>query len=192
MTIGDPAVVRKGAAYDDLLAAPDDKIAQLIGGALHLHPRPSPRHALAAARLTGELDGPFQMGRGGPGGWWILFEPEVHIGDDVVVPDIAGWRRERLQKITDAAFIDLAPDFACEILSPATRRFDLGEKRDRYLSAGVGYLWIVDPDARTLEAFAATERGWLLLATLSGEAEASLPPFEAVAFPLAALWPAES
>jgi Uma2 family endonuclease len=183
--------MRAPATYADVLAAPEHMVAQLIDGALHLHPRPAAPHAFAGSTLTGEIGNPFQRGRGGPGGWWILYEPELHLGDQVLVPDLAGWRRERLPAFPREAFFTLAPDWACEILSPSTRRLDLGRKRDLYAEHGVAHLWIVDPEARTLEAFALTGGKWLLLATLDGEATVSQPPFDAIGFPLGELWPPE-
>ena len=110
-------------------------------------------HALARSHLGGELTGPFDRGRGGPSGWWIIFEPELHVGEEIVVPDLAGWRRERMPDYPDTAYATLAPDWVCEVLSPSTRRFDLHEKRPVYAREGVGCLWLVDPLDRTLEAF---------------------------------------
>lgn len=183
--------MQRAATYADVLAAPDHMVAQLIDGALHVHPRPASPHAFAAISLSDEISGPFRKGRGGPGGWWILAEPEVHLADAVLAPDLAGWRRERLPVFPREAFFTLAPDWVCEILSPSTRRLDLGRKRDLYAEHGVGHLWMVDPDARTLEIFALTGGKWLLLATLEGEAVVSQPPFDAIGFPLADLWPPE-
>jgi hypothetical protein len=179
---------RRPATYRDVLEAPETMVAELVRGALHLHPRPASRHARAASALGGEVYGPFDRGRGGPGGWWILFEPELHFDEEVLVPDVAGWRRERLPALPDAAWLGVSPDWVCEVLSPRTRRLDLTDKRDIYGAAGVGHLWYVDPVARTLEAFARRDGAWVLLAAVADDAEVRLPPFEAVGFPLAALW----
>jgi Uma2 family endonuclease len=176
------------ATYQDVLDAPPNMVAEIVRGALHLHPRPSPRHARASSILGAEIVGPFDRGRGGPGGWWIIDEPELHLGADVLVPDLAGWRRERMPALPDAAWFELAPDWVCEVLSPGTRRLDLTAKRDAYAAAGVGWLWHVDPLARTLEAFALGDGAWTLIAALADDAEARVPPFEAVAFPLEGLW----
>ncbi|MFO1208507.1 MAG: Uma2 family endonuclease [Amaricoccus sp.] len=180
--------VRRPATYQDVLDAPEHKVAELVRGALYLHPRPAPRHARSSSVLGGELVPPFDRGRGGPGGWWILDEPELHLGDDVLVPDLAGWRRERMPRLPDAAWFELAPDWVCEVLSPSTRRLDLTDKRDIYGASGVGFLWLVDPIDRTLEAFELRGGAWVLIAAIAEEAEVSVPPFEAVAFPLGALW----
>jgi len=177
------------ATYQDVLDAPEYMIAELIEGALHLHPRPAFPHALAGSVLGSEIGGPFHRGRGGPGGWWILDEPELHLGPDVLVPDLAGWRRERMPVFPDAPWSALAPDWICEVLSPGTRRLDLTDKRRLYAAAGVPHLWFVDPLARTLEAFELRGGAWTLTAALRDDEEVRVPPFDAVAFPLAALWP---
>ncbi len=139
--------------------------------------------------MGGELVSPFGRGRGGPGGWWIVFEPELHLGEDILVPDLAGWRRQRLPNLPNAAFFELAPDWVCEVLSPSTRQLDLTDKRNIYAREGVAHLWFVDPDARTLEAFELKEAQWVLTASLADDAPVSLPPFDAISFPLSALWP---
>ena len=177
------------ATYQDVLDAPPHKVAEVIAGTLHTHPRPAARHAWASSRLGGRLDGPFNPGAGGPGGWWIIDEPELHLGDDIVVPDLAGWRRETMPEYPDGAYFTVAPDWVCEVLSPSTRQLDQGEKRDLFAREGVRHLWFVDPDARTLEAFELREGHWLLLATLVDDVPVSLPPFDAITFPLGALWP---
>ena len=177
------------ATYQDVLDAPPHKVAEVIAGTLHTHPRPSMRHAWASSGMGAKINPPFNYGDGGPGGWWIVFEPELHLGDDIVVPDLAGWRRETMPEYPDAAYCTIAPDWVCEVLSPSTRRLDQGAKRDLYAREGVRRLWFVDPDARTFEAFELHEGHWLLLATLIDDVPVSLPPFDAITFPLDALWP---
>ncbi len=177
------------ATYQDVLDAPPRMVAEVVSGTLHTHPRPAMRHAWASSILGGSLVNPFARGSGGPGGWWIVDEPELHLGEDIVVPDLAGWRRETMPEYPDAAYCAIAPDWVCEVLSPSTRRLDLGGKRGLYAREGIGHLWFVDPDARTLEAFALRDGRWLLLATLVDDAPVSLPPFDAITFPLDALWP---
>ena len=180
--------VRK-ATYRDVLDAPAHMVAEIVRGALHLQPRPAVRHAIAGSSLGMALGSPFQWGRGGPGGWWILDEPELHFGEDILVPDLAGWRRERMPKPPDEAYFTLAPDWVCEILSPSTRKLDLEEKRPVYAREGVGHLWFVDPAARTLEAFALEGGAWTPAGAARENEPVRLPPFGAVAFPLGALWP---
>ena len=182
------SAARAPATYQDVLDAPPTMVAQLIRGALHLHPRPASPHARAGSVLGGKIGGPFDFDDDGPGGWWIVFEPELHLGEDILVPDLAGWRRARMPRFPRVAYFTDGPDWVCEILSPSTRALDLGPKREIYRAHGVGHLWLVDPDARTLEVFEAHPHGWLLRQTLAGEAELRVPPFEAVGFPLAALW----
>jgi Uma2 family endonuclease len=182
------ASVRRPATYQDVLDAPEHMVAELIRGALHLQPRPALRHARASSVLGAEIVVPFDRGRGGPGGWWILDEPELHLGDDVLVPDLAGWRRERVPMFPEGPWTAVAPDWVCEVLSPGTRRLDLTDKRDIYGTSGVGHLWLVEPEDRTLEAFERRDGAWVLIAAIAGEAEVRIPPFDAVAFPLAALW----
>ena len=176
------------ATYQDVLDAPPHQVAEIIDGTLYTHPRPASRHARSGASLIVEIGGPFDRGRGGPGGWWILYEPELHLDDEILVPDIAGWRRERMPEYPDAAYFTLAPDWVCEILSPSTRQLDLGRKRDIYACEGVAYLWIVDPDPCALEAFELRQGRWVSVGSLSGDATVSLPPFEAVSFDLGSLW----
>ncbi|MEM8572754.1 MAG: Uma2 family endonuclease [Pseudomonadota bacterium] len=163
-------------------------VAELLRGRLHLQPRPASFHTRAASVLGVEIAGPFDRGRGGPGGWWILDEPELHLGDDVLVPDLAGWRRERMPQYPDVPAFTLVPDWVCEVLSPSTRQFDVTEKRARYLEAGVPHLWFVDPSARTLEVFEATDAGWLLVSARRDDEPVAEVPFDAVEFPLDALW----
>ena len=178
----------RSATYQDVLDAPPHMVAEIVRGALHLHPRPRPRHAQAASILGMEIGPPFARGRGGPGGWSILDEPELHLGPDVLVPDLAGWRRERMPAIPDTAWFELAPDWVCEVLSPSTRQLDLTDKRDIYGANGVRHLWLIDPVDRTLEAFALADGAWRLGAALKADAGVCVAPFEAITFPLAALW----
>ena len=177
------------ATYQDVLDAPPHMVAEVVAGTLHTQPRPAMRHAWASSGLGMKIGSPFNFGDGGPGGWVILFEPELHLGEDIVVPDIAGWRRETMAEDMDGAFFTQAPDWVCEVLSQSTRQFDQGEKRAVYAREKVSHLWFVDPDVRTLEAFEFRGDLWVLLATLVGDAPVSLPPFDAISFPLIALWP---
>lgn len=181
-------VADRPARYEDLFDLPEHLVGEILNGRLVTHPRPAPKHALAYSSLGEELVGPFHKGRGGPGGWWILDEPEIHIGGDVVVPDLAGWRRERMPRLPDTAWFELAPDWLAEILSPATARVDRTEKLPLYARWGVGHVWLVDPELRTLEAYENQGGRWVLLAALKEDDRVALPPFDAVAFSLAGLW----
>jgi len=177
------------ATYQDVLDAPPHMVAEVVAGTLHTQPRPASRHAWASSTLGIKIGPPFSHGDGGPGGWRIIDEPELHLGADIVVPDLAGWQRETMPEYPDAAYFQIAPDWVCEVLSPATRRIDQNEKRALYAREGVAHLWFVDPDAKTLEVFVLRMGQWVLLATLADDTPVSQPPFDAVAFPLDALWP---
>ena len=186
------APAKKLATYADLEAVPPHFVAEIIYGSLETHPRPAMRHATAASQIGYELMGPFGRGRDGPGGWHFIDEPELHLGRNVVVPDIAGWRRERLPRIPDTAFMTLAPDWICEVLSPGTSKLDRGPKRQIYADAVVSHLWLVDPQAHVLESFQIVDRRWLLVGVATGSDEVRLPPFEAISFSLDDIFPFES
>jgi Uma2 family endonuclease len=184
--MADPA--KRGATYADLMAVPDHLVAELIHGALEVSPRPGAGHALAASVLGGELSGPFHRGRGGPGGWVILDEPELHLGPNVLVPDLGGWRRERMPVVPDVAAFELAPDWVCEVLSPRTAATDRADKLPIYASFGVAFIWYVDPLARTLEVFRTGDGHATLIQTFRDAAVIRAEPFEAIAVELGALW----
>lgn len=177
--------------YADIEALPANMVGQIIRGVLYAHPRPVPRHAMAAGQTLVELGGPFDRGRGGPGGWIILPEPELHLGPHVVVPDIAGWRRERLTPFPDTAAISTPPDWICEVLSPSTVRLDRTDKLAVYAEFGVAHAWYIDPNARTLEVLALEGGRWVLVATAKDAETVAAPPFEVHRFPLDVLWAPE-
>ena len=177
------------ATYADVLAASPDLIAEVIGGRLVTQPRPAPRHVLSTSALGGILMPPFQLGGvRGPGGWWVLDEPELHLGDDITVPDLAGWRRERMPKLPETAWFSLAPDWVCEAISPSTERYNRAEKRDIYATRGVGHLWLVDPANRLLETFELSKGRWTLLRTCRDNEQVEAPPFAVAGFDLGLLW----
>lgn len=182
--------IRRPATYEDLCRVPPPLLAQIVHGELITLPRPAPRHALAASSLGDELMGPFQKGRGGgPGGWWILDEPELHLSADVLVPDLAGWRRARMPALPETAYFALSPDWICEVLSPATAQLDRVDKLPIYATHGVRHAWLVDPEAKTLEVLALHEGHWRLAAAFKEADEVRAAPFEAIAFGLDGLWP---
>jgi len=184
--MGEPAA--QPASYDDLIEVPEHLVAEIIHGVLYTHPRPAPKHALSSAAIGGKLFDPFGTGRGGPGGWWILDEPELHLGPQVLVPDLAGWRRERMPALPDTAWLDLAPDWVCEVLSPSTAKTDRTLKMPIYAHFGVAHLWVVDPQLWTLGAYRLAERHWVLDVTLKDDDPVRLAPFAAIEFPLSDLW----
>lgn len=176
------------ATYDDLLQVPDNLVAEILDGVLYTAPRPAIAHANASSVLGYCLGGPFRFGKGGPGGWLILDEPELHLGQDVLVPDLAGWRRERLPRLPDVAAMTLAPCWVCEVLSPATARRDRELKMAIYAREGVSHLWLVDPALHTLEVYRLTPEGWLLLGVHAGHVQVRAEPFDAVPMDLGQLW----
>jgi Uma2 family endonuclease len=187
--MGDPA--KKRATYEDVLAAPPHVVAEVVAGVLRTQPRPAVPHTRAASRLGGKLSGPFDEGRDGPGGWVLLVEPELHVGPepDIVVPDLAGWRRGRMPRVPmESAFISLAPDWVCEVVSPSTQAFDRGDKMDVYARESVRHAWLVDPLARLLEAFRLEKEKWLRVGTRRDQARVRAEPFEALELDLGALW----
>ncbi len=184
--MGQPA--NKLATYNDLLDIPPQIVGEIIHGVLHTHPRPAPKHAVAASSLGFNLGGPYHKGSGGPGGWWILDEPELHLGDHIIVPDIAGWRRSRMPAIPDSAWFELPPDWVCEVISPSTAHLDRGAKRDICADFSITHLWHVDPDARILEAFELKDGQWLLLQACADNDEIAAVPFGEVPFLLGTLW----
>ena len=177
------------ATYQDVLDAPAHRVAEVVDGTLYTHPRPAMPHARASSSLGVKVGGPFDYDAGGPGGWWIIFEPELHLGEDILVPDLAGWCREQMPDYPETAYVTLAPDWICEVLSASTRRHDLQEKRPVYAREGVGHLWLVEPTDRTLEAFELQKGQWLLIASAKDDDPISIRPFEAITFSLADLWP---
>lgn len=181
-------MARKPATYADLEALPDHVVGELIGGELFVSPRPAVPHAIAGTRLGGELSVRFDRGSGGPGGWIILFEPELHFDEDALVPDCAGWRRERMPKPPRTAAISLAPDWVCEVLSPSTYGLDRGAKLPVYARQGVRHVWFVDPVARTLEVLSLEGGRYTLMVTHTGKAPVRAEPFEAIELDLAFLW----
>ena len=185
--MSDPAP-KHGATYQDVVDAPEHKVAELIDGELHLSPRPGGLSTVAASVLGSELVPPFHRGRGGPGGWIILDEPEVHFGEDVIIPDLAGWRRDRLPVIPDTAFFTVPPDWVCEVLSPSTERIDRVQKLPLYASWGIGHAWLVHPRRRWLEAYRLHEGKWLSIGIYKDDDKVRIEPFEALELDLAALW----
>jgi len=177
------------ATYQDVLEAPEDMIAEIIGDELHLQPRPAPRHSDAQAGLIEVLRGPYRRGIAGPGRWILLVEPEVHVDKEVLVPDLAGWHMARLPTVPDCPFIDIAPNWVCEILSPSTRAKDVGPKRETYARVGVNNLWHVDPSVLTLETFELQAGRWLVGPTFRDSEPVRAAPFADVEFALDALWP---
>ena len=182
-------VMQKRATYADVEAAPEDVIAEIIDGELVTQPRPAPRHNAAASQLILELGSPFQKGRGGPGGWIFLFETEVKFGEDVLVPDVSAWRAERFTSHPETNYVSVRPDWVCEILSASTETRDRTVKRRIYADYGVPHYWLLDPRQQILEAFELADGKWMLSGSWRSADMVSAPPFDAITFSLADLWP---
>lgn len=180
--------LKKLATYSDLNDLPENRVGEIIHGELSVSPRPAAIHARASSRLGADLIGPFDRGKGGPGGWIILDEPELHIVGQVLVPDIAGWRRERMPQLPKVAAFELAPDWICEVLSESTAGGDRSLKMPLYAQAQVQHLWLVDPLVKTVEVYNLEGLSWRVVATYQGSAKVRAPPFEAVELDLEALW----
>jgi len=178
----------RSASHQDVLDAPEHKIAEVIDGVLYLSSRPRLRHASATTNLNDELVPPFKHGRGGPGGWIFLPEPELHFGEQIVVPDLAGWRRERMPPIQDEAYCTIAPDWLCETLSPSTEKLDRTKKLGVYATAGVKHVWLLHPEFRTLEVLRLHEGRWLAIGIYADDEVIRAEPFEAIELSLTTLW----
>jgi len=173
------------------MAVPEQMVAEIIDGELYASPRPASPHARAASAVGGQLWGPFDRppgGSEGPGGWWILVEPELHLGPDVMVPDLAGWRRERMPRIPDVAYFEQAPDWLCEVVSPRTGILDRRRKMPIYAREGVSHLWIVDPILRTLEVYRLEAGRWVVASTHGGDDLVRAEPFAAVELEIVRWW----
>jgi Uma2 family endonuclease len=188
--MSEAAIIKPPATYEDLCRVPEGKIAEILGGELVVQSRPAARHARAATLLSEDV-GPFNRKPGGPrgpGGWFILFEPELHLGEDVVVPDIAGWRRERMAQIPDAAYFTLAPDWVCEVISPGTMKRDRVDKPRIYAREKVAFLWLLEPVGKTLEVLQLEGQYWVPIAAFQGDEKIRAAPFDAIELEMERWW----
>ena len=184
--MSDPA--KRRATYQDILNAPEHMVAEILNGELYLSPRPGAPHTAASSALGFVLGPPFQFGNGGPGGWIILVEPELHLGDHVVVPDLAGWRRERMPEVPEGAAFTIPPDWVCEWLSKSTETIDRAEKLPIYADAGVKHIWLASAARRTLEVLRLERSKWVIFAIHRGDVRVRAEPFDAIELDLAILW----
>jgi len=180
---------RRVPTLADLDALPANVKGEIIEGVLYTMTRPRGHHQHVALAVGSELRGPFDSGKGGPGGWWILPEPGIELPNTPeIAPDVAGWKRERLPELRMDAPITVAPDWVCEILSPSTRRHDLLVKKPYYARVGVGHHWLVDIEARTVTAYRLESGRWLELGVYGDEREAAIEPFDAIRLDVASWW----
>ena len=173
------------------MQVPDTKVAEIIDGELIVSPRPASPHAHAATVIGIDVGGPFHRGPGdpdGPGGWWILLEPELHLAADVVVPDWAGWRRDRMPTLPDTPAFTQAPDWVCEVISPSTGHIDRSQKMRLYAREGVSHLWLVEPQLETLEIYRLEAGRWFVVGTHAGDDPIRAEPFDAVDLRLGRWW----
>jgi len=177
------------ATYEDLFDLPDNMVGQIIHGQLIVQPRPAPKHALASSVLNSRIGGKYHRnGNGDLDNWWILFEPELHIGGHILVPDLAGWRRERLPVLPETAYFTITPDWICEVLSPSTAKLDRATKMPIYAKIGVKFVWLVDPSIQLLEVFELQNNHWVLSTVFKENDTVVAPPFNDLSFDLGILW----
>jgi Uma2 family endonuclease len=180
---------RKMATYEDLYSIPENMTGEIIDGDLIATPRPSRKHVYAASALEIDVGMPFQFGRGGgPGGWIILLEPEIMLRENILVPDLAGWRRERFPVTEDTNSISIPPDWVCEVLSPSTVRLDKTRKMPLYGQHGIGYFWLIDPGARTLDVYRLEAGKWVVAGFYSEDDKVRAEPFQEIEIELNNLW----
>jgi len=183
---------KRRATYEDLMQVSDTKVAEIIDGELVVSPRPASPHTHAATIMGVDVAGPFHRDPAdpaGPGGWWLGLEPELHFGDDVLVPDWAGWRRTRMPVFPNVAYFTLAPDWICEVISPSTGRIDRTKKMRIYAREGVAHLWLVDPLVQTVEVYRLDAGRWIVVGTHVADEVARIEPFAEVDMHLARWWP---
>ena len=178
---------KKPASYADIEALPENLVGEIIDGELYTHARPAGPHTVAASQVLIDLGMRFGRTRG-PGGWWILSEPELHLGGDVLVPDIGGWRRSRMPDVPASHRFEIPPDWVAEVLSPATRRLDRVKKIAVYARHGVEWLWYVDPEAQSLEIYQLQAEHYVHIAAHAGDVTVHAPPFDDLALDLTVLW----
>ena len=181
-------IIKKNAEYEDLYNIPENMTGQIINGELVAMPRPSPKHSNAVSGIGFEIGPPYRFGRGGPGGWVILDEPEIRLGNDIFVPDLAGWKKERLPKFPKTNYISVPPDWICEVLSPSTEKADRAKKMPVYARFGISYIWLINPVEEILEVFKLDSGRWILLSVYSENDKLRAEPFQETEIDLQNLW----
>lgn len=176
------------SVHEQWIELPDHVVGEIISGELHVSPRPALKHGNATSSLLHELMGPFHKGKGGPGGWVIMMEPEIHLADHILVPDIGGWKRDKIPAITNETFFSISPDWVCEVLSPSTAGFDRVKKMPIYLEQNVKHIWLIDPILKTLEVFENNKTSWILVKTFMNDDKVRCVPFLEIEIDLSVLW----
>ena len=178
---------RRRATYEDLLKVPDILIAEVLDGELITSPHPPLPHLRVASVLICDVS-PFDRQASNPGGWWILFEPELHLGDDILVPDLAGWQRECMPVLRGAPYFEQAPDWVCEVVSPSTGRIDRVRKMPIYAREQVSHVWLVDPLQRILEVYRLEGWHWVVAGTDGDDEIVRAEPFDAIELEMSRWW----
>lgn len=163
--------------YAQIEALPRGVTGEILEpGVIRTLSRPAKPHRWAAKRILlglGEKD----IGSGGTG-WWIEVETEVRFGERLAVPDLSGWRVERVLELPNENPLTVMPDWCCEVLSPGTARDDKRLKLPLYAASGVPWLWLVDPALRLLEIYETMKGRPALAMTLAEDEKAAPPPFD--------------
>ena len=181
-------VIERPATYEDLLKVPDHLVAEIVDGELFASPRPGSPHAYATGALHAELYRRLQRGDGCSPDWWFLIEPELHLGAEILVPDIAGWRKVNMPRVPNVVWFDIAPDWVCEVVSVKTARLDRIRKLPAYARQGVPHAWIVDPVAQSVEVYRRQDEHMLQFSTHEGPELIRAEPFTPCELDLNDLW----
>ncbi|MBF0224823.1 MAG: Uma2 family endonuclease [Desulfobacterales bacterium] len=181
-------LIKKNATYEDLYTIPKNMIGEIINGQLYAMPRPSPRHSNVSSIIGWQIIGPFRFGLGGPGGWIILDEPEIQLGQDIFVPDLAAWKKERLPRPPTTNYIAIPPDWICEVLSPSTAIHDRTKKMPIYAQSGVAYLWLIHPIDKTVEIFGLDAGKWVFISAHGDKDKVRAEPFKEIEIDIATFW----
>lgn len=185
--MGEPA--RKTAVYEDLYSIPENMTGEIIDGELIVTPRPSRKHTSTTSSLGYRIGPSYQYGEGGgPGGWIIIIEPEIGLGEDILVPDLAGWKRERIPVEEPHNWISVSPDWVCEVLSPSTARTDRVKKMRVYARHEVRHVWLIDPILKMLEVYGLEGGRWVLLDVYAENDKVRAEPFQELEIKLEDLW----
>lgn len=175
------------ATWEDLDALAEGERGEIVGGQLVLLPRPSGEHGETTTDMVAQLGPAFRFGRGGPGGWVFIHEPAVAFQDQIRIPDVAGWKRERYARPEKGPYA-VVPDWVCEVLSPSNEKNDRVEKLPLYARSGVRHVWIADPLEFTLEVYRLDGEQYVVAGLYADDARARIEPFDAIELEVGLLW----